>query len=725
MASSTSAVSWLGWSRVIAGRRSKWAVLVLWVVLIAAGGTLASQLGSVQDNDPQTWLPADAQSTKAVDVAKDHFAQKDVSTAVVVYARAGGLTTRDLTKVAEDRAAYTAQEFVAGEVPQAAVSDDGEAASLSVPVRTDTSDNSVLADGVDDLRSLARQGAPPGLDVRIAGEAGNIADFINVYSGMDATLLAVTLGLVALILLVTYRSPVLWLVPLLAVALGSQVASGVVYLLAKHAGLLVNGQSAYVLTVLVLGVGTDYALLLIARYREELRRHGDRHEAMAHALARCLPAITASAATVILATLCLVFGSMNSTRGLGPVVAIGVAVVLLAMISLLPALLVVLGRWVFWPFIPRHTDASPDATAGPDAPARGWARVARTVGARPRTVWVASALVLGGLALSATTVSTGLSQAEQFTKQVDSVAGQQLLAAHFPAGSSAPVDVYVRDPEVATALAKLPGVPGYVSAGAVASADGWTRLAVVLDSGSDTRAARHGVERMREVLDHAPGEAKTALVGGQAAIALDTSNAQADEERLLIPLILGVVLVMLIALLRALVAPVVLLVSVVLSFAAAVGAALLLFQALDHPRIDRGLLLFGFLFLVALGIDYTVFLMTRVREEVARRGHREGVMAGLTVTGGVITSAGIVLAATFCVLAVIPTVNALQQGLLVAVGVLLDTFLVRSLLVPALAIDLGPRFWRPGHPEAALPHNQHRPETPRTPEPATTQGATP
>lgn len=698
------------YARLVAGRRSKWAVLVFWILLISFGGSLAAKIGDVQNNEPETWLPSNAQSTRAVDIAEEHFDDKNVSGAVVVYARGDGLTTADLDKVAADRDLLASQKSVAGDIPDTVVSSDNKAAFLSVPLKTDHSDNAVLGDGVDALRDAAEEGAPSGLDVKIAGEAGNIADFIDVYSGMDATLLIFTLSLVALFLLVIYRSPVLWLIPLLSVGLASQVASAVVYLLAKHAGLVVDGQSAYVLTILVLGVGTDYALLLIARYREELHRHEDRHEAMAYALRRCLPAIAASAATVGVATLCLVFGSMNSTQGLGPVVAIGVAVTFLAMTSLLPALLVILGRWAFWPFIPRHTPGYESTDTAKDHGI--WRRVARFVSGKPRQIWIGTAVVLAALAFGATTLSTGQTQEEQFTQSVDSVEGQKLLSQHFPAGSSGPADVYVPTGGKTAALQAVQSTRGVSDATEAASHGGWTHITAVLDAAPDTGAARDTVERMRTALDDAP-EANGALVGGQTAVKLDTSDAQTEEEILLIPLILGVVLLMLILLLRAVVAPLLLLASVVLSYGAAVGTAALLFNALGYPRIDRGLLLFGFLFLVALGVDYTIFLMTRAREEVQRRGHREGILTGLTVTGGVITSAGVVLAATFCVLAVIPTVASLHQGLLVAVGVLLDTFLVRTFLIPALSLDIGPAIWRPGHPEAP----QSEPDTPRS-EPA-------
>jgi RND superfamily putative drug exporter len=682
----------------VAGRRSKWVVLVFWLLLIAVAGSLASKIGSAENNDAQTWLPASAQSTRALAVAEQYFAGKDISTAVVVYARASGLTATDLSAIDADRN-LMASRHAAGTISAVTESGDRKAAFISVPLRTSPSDNNVLGNEVTQLTSTARSGTPAGLEVEITGPAGDVADYIHIYTGLDAALLGGALAIVALFLLATYRSPVLWLVPLLSVGLASEIASGVVYLLAEHAGLTVNGESAYVLTILVLGVGTDYALLLIARYREELHRQQDRHMAMASALRRCLPAITASAATVAIATLCLLAGRMNSTRGLGPVVAIGIVVAFLAMTSLLPALLVILGRWLFWPFIPRY-QAGHEAT-GLEQQHRFWARVSRTVGRNPRPLWIVTALVLAGLACGAFSVTTGQTQAQQFTRPVSSVTGQQLLDQHFPAGSSAPADVYVPAGGAMTALATVRHTPGITSASLTGSAGGWAHITAVFGAAPDTGAARQTVTSLRTALAAAPGQASSALVGGQSAVALDTSNAEAAEERLLIPVILAVVLVMLMLLLRALVAPVVLLLSVVLTYGAAVGAASLIFHALGHPQIDRSLFLFGFLFLVALGVDYTIFLMTRAREEVQRHGHRDGILASLALTGGVITSAGLVLAATFCVLAAIPTVGSLQEGLLIAVGVLLDTLLVRSLLVPALALDIGPRIWRPGHPEPA------------------------
>jgi RND superfamily putative drug exporter len=674
---------WHRYASFVSGRRSKWVVLAAWLVLMFVAGSLASKLNSVQSNATETWLPSNAQSTRALSVAEEHFAAKDITSAVVVYARSSGLTDADHAKIEADQRSVAS--LSPEQVPPATYSTDGKAALITVGVTTSSSDNSVLGDAVDQIQRTVRANAPPGLEIGITGQAGNITDYIRIFSGLDSTLLSIAVLIVAVMLLVTYRSLVLWLVPLITVMAAVQVASAAVYLLAKAGGVLVNGQNATVLYVLVLGVGTDYALLLISRYREELRRHEDRHAAMAAALSRCMSAIVASAATVVVATLCLLFGTMNSTRGLGPVAAVSVTVAFLAMVSLLPAFLVSLGRWVFWPVKPRYGTAEASRTSV-------WGRVARFVGARPRPVWISTALVLIALSFGTLALHSGQTQADQFTKRTDSVVGQQLLAEHFAAGSSAPVDVFTRSDNANAALAAVRSVPGVSDVTITGTADGWTHLTAVMTAQPDTAAARQTVRDVRSAVANVPGEV---LVGGKSAVALDTAEAQAREERILIPIILIVVFIMLIVLLRSIVAPLVLLASTVVSFGAAVGTAGLLFKALGYPRIDRGLIVFGFLFLVALGVDYTVFLMTRVREEVQVHGHHTGVLEGLRITGGVITSAGLILAASFFVLAALPVVNSLQQGLLIGVGVLLDTFLVRSLLVPGLSLHVGPRLWWP------------------------------
>lgn len=677
-----------------AGRRLKWLVVVFWLALIALAMPLAGQLGDVQQNSFESWVPGSAESTKAFRLAEQNFGESDTIPTIIVYAREGGLTAADRAKVEADHRAL-APQAKGGSLPPVITSQDRAAALLSLPLAGSMDGEGEVAAKVEQIKDTVQANAPPGLEVKVTGAGGSIADFDEVFGAIDSTLLLVTLGAVAIILILTYRSPLLWLVPLLTVFVaGAQVANAVVYLLARYAGLVVNGQSAGILTVLVIGAGTDYALLLVARYREELRRHRDRHEAMAIALGRSWPAIFASAGTVILGMLCLLVAEMNSTKSLGPVAAIGIGVAFLAMTTLLPAVLVIFGRWLFWPFVPRFDPAH--AHDDPVTDHGIWGRISRAIGRRPRTIWVTTAVVLGALVVGVTSMQTGLRQSEAFTTKPESVIGQELLAAHFAAGSADPVEVYARTPAAAAVAAAVADVPGVAPDGVakpVISGD-WARIDAVLTSEADTATARATVADIRDTAHAVPGA--QALVGGTTAFTIDANAATARDIRLVIPLILLVVLLTLTVLLRALVGPLVLLASVVLSFGAALGAAALLFNALGHPRVDPALPLFGFLFLVALGVDYTIFLMTRAREEVGRVGHRPGVLRALAVTGGVITSAGIVLAATFAGLASLPVVFVLHIGLLVAVGVLLDTLVVRSFLVPALALDIGPRFWWPG-----------------------------
>jgi RND superfamily putative drug exporter len=499
---------------------------------------------------------------------------------------------------------------------------------------------------------------------------------------------------------------VLWLIPLLTAAVASQVAGGVVYLLAKHTGLAVDLQSQNIMTILAIGVGVDYALLIVARYREELRRHEDRHQAMAIALRRSFPAICASAATVAIGLLCLLAADQPATHGLGPVGAVAVVATLFAMTTLLPAVLVLFGRWVFWPFVPRHTPG----IAGQDiAVDHGvWARVARVVGARPRTVWLATAAVLVALAAGITNLSIGLPGDETFTKEVGTVTGQRLVERHYPGGTLAPAVVTASaatGPQVFDAARAVSGVA--TVGDPVASADGrWVRIEATFTDAPTGPAALSSLDRLRAAVRAVPNA--DALVGGDTAVEADGDKVTTHDNLVVIPLVLAVILLVLMGLLRAVVAPLVLLASVVLSYAAALGAAGFLLDAMGHPRLWSAVPLQTFLFIVALGVDYTIFLMTRAREEAAQLGHRAGVLHALTVTGGVITSAGVVLAATFAALMVLPMVPSVQIGVIVTAGVLIDTLLVRSLLVPALAIHIGRTAWWPGRLSRAAP----RPSTP-------------
>ncbi|MEO3930547.1 MMPL family transporter [Micromonosporaceae bacterium B7E4] len=679
-----------GLAGVVAGRRAKFAILALWVVIAAVVGPLALKLTEVQQNDNLGALPGGAEASRAAARAEAAFPGPDALVAVAVYARDTGLTGADRARVAADRAAF-ARYAVDGIVPPELPSDDGRALLLSFPLAgTDEAQSTA----VGEIRQRLGDGGPDGLRTALTGSAGAEEDLFDAFGGMDTTLLFATIGAVALLLLVTYRSPVLWLIPLLTAGLASQVASAVVYLLAEYGGLTVDFQSQNILTVLVLGVGVDYALLIVARYREELRRHEDRHEAMALALRRSFPAMCASAATVGAGLLCLLAAELPSTRGLGPVGAVGIAATLVAMATLLPAVLVLFGRWVFWPFVPRYTAGLAGHDVAEDH--RGWARVARFVDRRPRTTWIGSTLALGVLVLGIGNLSIGLPGDEFFTREVGSVTGQRMVEAYWPAGQLAPAEIVAGAGSADQVAQVARGVDGIAEVGpAERSADGrWVRIPAVLADDPGTEGAKESVDRLRTALRAVPGA--NALVGGETAYQLDTDRVTARDDRVVMPLILLVVFLVLVVLLRALVAPLLLMASVVLSYVAALGAAGLILDALGHPRLWVALPLQTFLFLVALGVDYTIFLMTRAREEVAVLGHRRGVLHALTVTGGVITSAGVVLATTFAALSVMPLVPSVQTGVIVAVGVLIDTFLVRSLLIPALALSVGPATWWPG-----------------------------
>jgi RND superfamily putative drug exporter len=677
--------------RLPSWRIGKWLVLACWVIIAAALVPLAQQLTSVETNDNSAWLPRSAEATMAYDRALAAFPDTKTIPAVVVYARDGGLTPADRARAEADRQTLASLAWH-GQASPLIPAEDGSAVLFTVPLDGAAGWDG-LPDSVDAIKNTTRSGATAGLQTGVAGPAAMGADSADAFGGLDSTLLLASVGVVALILLGTYRSPVLWLVPLVSVGIASQLASAVVYLLARYAGLTVNGQSAGILTVLVFGAGTDYALLLVARYREELRRHLGRHEAMGVALRQSLPAIVASGTTVILGMLCLLAAQMNSTRGLGPVAAVGIGVALLVMTTLLPALLVICGRWLFWPFVPRFDPAAIGSDATTDHGL--WARITAVVGRRSRMLWVATTLIVMALAAGSLTFKIGMTQQESFTTTVSSVTAQHLLDRHFPSGSSGPATIYATAPTapaVADAARAVNGVAS-VTPPKVSPDGAWVAIDAVLRDAPDSAAAGRTVERLRTAVHAVDGS--RALVGGATAIQLDIDHAVTHDNQVVMPLILIVVFLVLVLLLRALVAPVVLMASVVVSFLGAMGAAALILKALGHSHIDRSLPLFGFLFLVALGVDYTIFLMSRAREETLRIGHRDGTLRALTVTGGVITSAGLVLAATFAALAVLPLTFMLQLGMIVAVGVLLDTLVVRTLLVPALALDLGARTWWP------------------------------
>jgi RND superfamily putative drug exporter len=673
---------------LVCGRRTKWVVLAFWVVALALLGPLAGKLTGAQKNDVQSWLPASAESTKVLE-QQTPFQPVDEAPALVVYERPSGITAADRSKAAADAQAFAGVQHVDGQVQGPIPAQDGKALEVVVPINFGSGGWQDLGKSVDQMRTV--MGSPPaGLNVHITGPGGYAADSADAFEGIDSTLLYTAGAVVIFILLLTYRSPVLWLLPVLSAFGALTAAQAVIYLLARYADLTVNAQSAGILTVLVFGAGTDYALLLVARYREELRRHEDRHEAMALALHRAGPAIFASASTVVLGMLCLLIAEMTSIKGLGPVSAIGVAVALLAMLTLLPALLVIVGRWVFWPVRPRF--------GSPEPSERGWwARVGRRISRRPRAVWIVTALLLGGMAVGLTDLNAGvLANKDSFIGAQDSVVGEEVLARHFPAGSGQPVVVMSSADEADQVRSAFAGTPGIVgdSVEPAEVGNGLAYLEGTLTDAADSPAAAQTIDRVRAAVHAVPGA--DAKVGGATAINLDVQRAVGRDSKVIMPLVLGVVLLILALLLRAVVAPVMLLATVVLSFAAALGASVLIFHHLfGFAGEDTSFPLFVFVFLVALGIDYNIFLMTRVREEALRFGTRRGALIGLAATGGVITSAGLVLAGTFGVLATLPLVSFAEIGFAVALGVLLDTIIVRSVLVTALNLDIGRHIWWP------------------------------
>jgi putative drug exporter of the RND superfamily len=666
------------------GRVTKWIVLGFWLVVFMVGSTFAGKLTEVQNNEAQSWLPESAESTRAFEQLTP-FQDPNAIPTIVVYERDSGLSEADLAAAQADAVEFGNLADVEGEVLGPLPSDDGQALQTMVTFNMGEDGWNLMPDKVEQLRAIA---AIDGVNVHVTGAGGQAADAVEAFGGLETTLLFAALGIVIVILLLVYRSPTLWLMPIISAVVALTVSLGFVYLLARYAGLTVNGQSQAILSILVIGAGTDYALLLVARYREELRRHEDRHEAMAFALHRAAPAILASAATVALGMFCLVVAELNSTAGLGPVAAIGVGVTFLVMVTLLPALLVIFGRWVFWPKRPTFGSPEPTQTGI-------WAKLGARIAVRPRTVWVVTGGVLAIACLGLLRLdSSGLSTEDTYTKEFDSITGQQVLVEHGLVDQSNTVMVVANADRAAEVVAAVSGVPGLAPPTEPAIAGGVAFFEAAIDADISSQAAFDIVEDTREAA-HAV-EGADALVGGGSAFYLDVKEAASRDTLVIIPLVLLVVVLILIALLRALVAPVLLLGTVVLSFGAALGISALLFEyVFGFAGTDAGFPLFAFVFLVALGIDYNIFLMTRVREETAQHGTRRGSMIGLTSTGGVITSAGLVLAATFLVLGSLPLVFLAEIGIAVALGVILDTFIVRSVLVTALNLDLGNKIWWP------------------------------
>ncbi|MDA2963388.1 MAG: MMPL family transporter [Actinomycetota bacterium] len=693
-------------------------VIFLWFGASGVFGPLFGKLSTVQENDSSAFLPDSAESTQAAKIIAQFNADQNQSLPTLVLylgevnaekiaglnAHLGQLGSKKIGDSDVPISKYLTQ----GEKIYAFASQDGKALLVNLPFKSEIAgdllpnDLPALPETIATLRQDAAQYAKSvGLTSNVTGIGALLGDLFGAFKGIDSSLLLTTLGVVAIILIVVYRSPVLWIFPLFAAVIALSTAGGLVYLLTKNDFIDLNGQSQGILSVLVLGAATDYALLLISRYREELHHHDAPADAMRAALKGVFEPIVASGSTVIAALLVLLLSDLSGNRGLGPVGAIGIAASMVTILTLLPALLVVFGRWIFWPRIPRNDDLNTQLTGF-------WAKVGAGVQKRPRKLWIATSIGLLALAGFSTTLNArGLSTADSFTKRPDSVVGLELLGQHFPGGSGQPTELVVPEAsaeEVTALLLKVEGVasveptrtaptiPGQPVA-AIKVIDGKVILNATLALNPDSVAAREVIPAIRQAVGALDS---SILVGGSTAVAFDTDVAANHDNRTIIPIVLVIITIILGLLLRSILSAALLLATVVLSFLATLGACQLVFENLfGFAGADTSFPLFAFIFLVALGIDYNIFLMTRVREESTKIGTRAGVIKGLTVTGGVITSAGIVLAATFAVLGVLPLVFLAELGFAVAFGVLLDTLIVRTLLVPALSYDIGGKIWWP------------------------------
>jgi RND superfamily putative drug exporter len=691
-------------ARIVAGRRTKWLVVVAWVLLAVVFAPLGAKLGDVTDNRTETFLPPEAESTEVLRLEEQRFAGGETVGGLVVYRRAGGLTAADRARIVRDAQRLARAlpligrpvvPFAPGS-PQALVSPRGDVAYTVINL---PDDNERLGQWGETARDIARTGG--GVDVYVTGPLGFNADFNEVFETLDTKVLWVTVVLVLVLLGLIYRSPLIALIPLVVVGFAYSIAQGLVYLYGQT-GNTVSENGTSILVVLMFGVGTDYCLLLVARYREELRRFPDKHDAMGRAVRRAGPAIVASGLTVALTMLTLLLADVGSTHSLGPVSAIGVAVALLAGMTLLPALLTIAGRRGFWP---RRATVEPvgDATAGERVGI--WRRIGERVVRRPSA---ALAVTVGAFALSALGLLAyreDYSIGGAFKEQTESLTGFQIMQEAFPPGALAPTTVLVDGgggPPPAAAVAGVQralrtvrGVAAVTPAGA--SSDGRiARLSVVFADDPFEESSLERVEAMRDRVAGATPRGIRVLVGDGSAVQADFNAAAARDLRVIVPLALLVIFVILAVLLQALVAPVVLIASVVLSFLGTLGLSIVVFRfVFGDTGVDNSLPTYAFIFLTALGIDYTIFLMSRVREEARRVGTQEGTLVALAATGPVITSAGIILAGTFSVLLTLPITFIFDLGFMVAVGILLDTFVVRTIMVPASIELLGDRAWWP------------------------------
>ena len=674
--------------RFISGRRTAWIVLVGTIVAV---GLLFSLLPKSAGNDfPSTGLPTSSQAAQ-VDAALAKFPSAEQTAAILLWSRGDAkLTTADRTAITE-RATALGELSTASRATAPKFSDDGTAALSVVPLGTKAVDKNI-AGTADSLRAAAAKNLPSGLQSYLTGGVGFQADISNAFAGADFKLLLVTVIVVAVLLIITYRSPVLWIVPLAVVGTADGLAGAVVSALAKPFGITLDASVSGILSVLVFGAGTNYALLLVARYREELQKVEDRSVAMLTAVKSAGPAIAASGGTVALSLITLLFAELAGNRALGFACAIGVVVAILFALIVLPAALVVCGRGLFWPFVPRVLEASAVVKDG------FWARLGRGVSRRPVLITVLSVAGVGVLTLGLSGFSVGLSQTEQLLGNPESVVAQKIVDRSFSAGLTSQTTVLTPKDAAAGATTIAENTRGVDSVTPGESANGLAQLSVSLTDAPGSDAAFTTITTLRSAYADKSGAVGRTIVGGRDATALDTLTLSQHDQDLIIPIILAIVFAILAILLRSLIAPVLLIASVLATFFASLGAGNWIFtHLLGFPAFNTNVILFAFLFLVALGVDYNIFLTTRAREERRLHGTSEGMIRALSSTGAVITSAGILLAAVFAVLGVLPVVALTQIGVIVCIGVLFDTLVIRTVLVPAMVFITRDFFWWPSH----------------------------
>ena len=693
-------------------------VVIAWFIITGSFGPLFGKLSSVQENNNSSFLPKGAEATLAADEIKKFSAQDTFAFPTLVLFEGSATPTTlaaisdHVTKVGSLTLSGTSAKISDYLAPGQSITvfpaQDGKALLANIPLDGNSlakvlpNDKPVLPAIIEALRAdIAPIAKANGFEPYVTGPGGLLGDLFGAFGTLDSSLLLTTLGVVAIILIAVYRSPVLWIIPLMSALFALSTAGGIVYLLAKNNIIDVDGQSQGILSVLVIGAATDYALLLIARYREELHFTDNRFIAMRAAYKGVWEPILASGSTVSISLLILLFSKLTNTAGLGPIGAIGIVCSMITILTLLPALLLIFGRWIFWPRVPKN-DGDDHVMTGV------WSKIANSIGRNPRKAWIITGVILLGFAgASSTLKADGIGTVDTFTGNPESVVGQKLLVTHFPGGEGDPTQIVIDVNKLAAVTAAVKSAPGVT--GVVPMLDGMELpgqpkpemkfvngraiLNVTLDKAPDSVEAGNDIPQIREVAHAADS---TSLVGGTSAVYYDVRSANNRDNHTIIPIILLVITLILGLLLRSILSAIVLLGTVVLSYFATLGVCALVFNHIfGFAGGDNSFPLFAFIFLVALGIDYNIFLMTRVREESGKIGTRAGVVKGVTVTGAVITSAGIVLAATFAVLGLLPLVPLAELGFAVGFGVLLDTIIVRSILVPALVHEIGPKIWWP------------------------------